>query len=82
MARKEKQDAGGGRATGRRPVFRAWVGITIVMAVAIAVFAPLIESAGNTTRWVAILAAGMAALLFLGVGWLLVFVLSGGRGRS
>ena len=63
-----------GSRAGRRSVFRAWVGITVVMAVAIAVFAPVIEATGNTTRWVAVLAAGMAALLFLGVAWLAVFV--------
>lgn len=69
----------------RRPP-RRWlaylaIGVSMVLAVGLALIVPIAEAEGNVFRWPALLPLGMAAMLGGGLAWLVVTIFTRRRRR-
>ncbi|HKK34663.1 MAG TPA: hypothetical protein VJ994_00030 [Paracoccaceae bacterium] len=69
----------------RRPP-RRWlaylaIGVSMLMAVGLALIVPIAEADANAFRWPALLPLGMAAMLGGGLAWLVLTIISRRRRR-
>lgn len=65
----------------RRGVAYLAIGVSMVLAVGLALVVPIAEADANAFRWPALLPLGMAAMLGGGLAWLVLVILSRRRNR-
>ncbi len=68
----------------RRRLFWSWIGATVLVALYVALAAPLARHAAEGREWVALAVPPLMILMLgTGLGWLLLYVLArGDRGRA
>ncbi|MFO7856785.1 MAG: hypothetical protein R6V44_16505 [Paracoccaceae bacterium] len=78
--RKEMTPKEARRPPRRRLAYFA-IGVSMVLAVGLALIVPIAEADGNAFRWPALLPLGMAAMLGGGLAWLVLTIIDRRRRR-